>query len=85
VVEMTVREARFGPRRRVRWDDAVGQVCAETIALFPPGIAVLVAGEVVSAAQRDAVEVAVRHGRRLHGASDPTGRWVRVVDRAPAG
>ncbi len=82
LMKATVQQARFGPRRRVAWADAVGEISAETLAVYPPGFPVFIAGEVISAAHCETLQAAVREGRRVHGATDPTGRGVRVVDTA---
>ena len=47
-VVMTPREAYFAKKERVNKKDAIGRVCAEVIALCPPGISVLLPGEVVA-------------------------------------
>src|SRR5262249_17794818 len=41
VAAMTPRDAFFAPHRVVPADDAVGQVCAELVAPYPPGVPVL--------------------------------------------
>ena len=48
---MTPREAFFATGKRVPKDDAVGRVSRETIVHCPPGIPVLMPGEVITPAQ----------------------------------
>jgi len=44
---MNPRDAYFAPKRLVKTKDAVGKISAEVIALCPPGISVLLPGEVI--------------------------------------
>ena len=46
-VVMTPREAYFSKKERIKKEDAIGRVCAEVIALCPPGISVLLPGELI--------------------------------------
>ena len=45
---MSPREAYFAKKRLVKIEDAVGEVSAEVIALCPPGISVLLPGEIIN-------------------------------------
>lgn len=47
-VVMTPREAYFSKKIRVKKEDSIGRVSAEVIALCPPGISVLLPGEIIS-------------------------------------
>lgn len=47
-VVMTPREAYFSKKVRVKKEDSIGRVSAEVIALCPPGISVLLPGEIIS-------------------------------------
>lgn len=42
------RDAYFSPSSTVSIDDAVGQVCAESIMIYPPGIPLIVPGELIT-------------------------------------
>ena len=46
-VVMSPREAYFSKKERIKKEDAIGRVCAEVIALCPPGISVLLPGELI--------------------------------------
>ncbi len=58
-------------RRRVPVAEAVGKVAAETIATYPPGAAVIVAGEEVTAEAVAFLRAVRSHGGVLKGAADP--------------
>ncbi len=44
---MNPRDAYFAPKKLVKIEDAVGKISAEVIALCPPGISVLLPGEII--------------------------------------
>jgi lysine decarboxylase len=73
------REAFLGESDAVAVDAAVGRVSAEAIAGYPPGIPVLLPGERIT----DDVIAYLRQlksaGARLHGASDPAFKTIRVM------
>ena len=46
---MTPRDAYFAPHETVAVDEAIGQVSAELVAPYPPGIPVLAPGERITA------------------------------------
>ena len=78
-MSMLPRDAYFAAKRTVNIEDAIGEICGETIAPYPPGSAVIAAGErlqdgVVSYLRR--VQAA---GGVLYGASDPQFRRIRII------
>lgn len=79
--EMTLREAFDAPHRTVPAGQAVGKVCAEAISPYPPGIPVLLPGEVIQAEQVDILRRLREAGARLQGAADPELETIRVIDR----
>jgi len=67
-------------RRSVSVRSAVGKISAETISAYPPGSAIIVAGEEIS---RDVVKYlkCVRaHGGVLKGASDPEFKRIKILN-----
>jgi lysine decarboxylase len=77
--EMSPREAYFAPHRAVPAQAAVGRVCAELVAPYPPGIPVLAPGERVTAEALDALRIAQQDGCRIAYAADPTLETLQVV------
>ncbi|KAK1642111.1 hypothetical protein QYE76_059916 [Lolium multiflorum] len=47
-VKLTPREAFFTNKKRVCIEDSIGEICGELICPYPPGIPVLIPGEVVT-------------------------------------
>jgi arginine/lysine/ornithine decarboxylase len=69
-VHMTPREAFFTKKRRVRIEDSLGEICGELICPYPPGIPVLIPGEVIT---HDSLSylMNIRHqGITISGAAD---------------
>jgi arginine decarboxylase len=69
---MSPRDAFFADHTTVPAGEAVGRISAELIAPYPPGIPVLVPGEVITAETVEALNAAARSGVRIAYAQDPT-------------
>ena len=76
---LTPREAFFAERETVPWAEAVGRVCAEVVAPYPPGVPLLAPGEQITTAALDALQQAKEEGARIAYAADPTLASVLVV------
>jgi len=83
VAAMTPRDAFFADHVTVDAAAAAGRVCAEVVAPYPPGVPVLVPGEVVTAEMLRSLHALRDAGTRLAYAADPTLRTLHVV-AAPA-
>ncbi|MFZ5597186.1 MAG: aminotransferase class I/II-fold pyridoxal phosphate-dependent enzyme [Bacillota bacterium] len=73
------REAWFAPSRSVRLEQAAGTVSAQWLAVYPPGIPVLVPGEEVSAEMVNYLVTARESGAGFQGQDDPEMRFLRVL------
>jgi lysine decarboxylase len=73
------RVAWFSGSQTVPLRDAVGRVAAELATPYPPGIPVLVPGELVDAEQVGYLEAVVAAGGHVHGAADATLATLRVM------
>lgn len=82
---ITPREAFFAATRAVPLPDAVGEVSAELVIPYPPGIPVLAPGDVVSAAKVEYLRRGAPHGMYVSGPADPTLATLRVVADRPFG
>lgn len=76
---LTPREAFFAPSRMVDAAAAIGMMSADTIAPYPPGFAVLVAGEVIDADTLAYLGRVRDAGGTLYGASDPSLGQLKVI------
>lgn len=77
---MTPRDAFFAPSRAVPLEAAAGDVSAELVIPYPPGIPVLAPGEIITADKVAYLRELAAHGMYLSGPSDPALRTIRVVE-----
>lgn len=82
VQRMNPREAFFAPIRTVALEKAIGCICGETIAFYPPGIPVLCPGEEITEALVEYIRFYQAKGMRLSGAVDSTLETIRVCQEA---
>ena len=66
--------------KRVSIAAAIGKISAESICPYPPGIPVLIPGEVITAAAINYLQQILDLGGELAGCSDPTLETMRIVD-----
>jgi arginine decarboxylase len=78
---MTPREAFFARHETVAAQHAIGRISAELVAPYPPGVPVLVPGEVIGDATLSLLRDAAEGGTRIAYAADPTMTTVQVVDK----
>jgi lysine decarboxylase len=76
---LSPRSAFFAPHESISINQAVGRICAELIAPYPPGIPALAPGEVISAEAIDGLKDAQALGTRIAYAADPSLSHIRVV------
>jgi lysine decarboxylase len=76
---LSPRAAFFAPHEFIPINQAVGRICAELIAPYPPGIPALAPGEVISADVIDGLRDAHASGTRIAYAADPSLSHIRVV------
>jgi arginine/lysine/ornithine decarboxylase len=79
VQAMTPREAFFAAARTVPLAQAAGQVAAELVTPYPPGIPVLAPGEVVTADKLAYLAHGRAHGMYVCGPADPSLATIRVI------
>jgi len=79
VLAMNPREAFYADTVVVPLREAVGRVIADVIKVYPPGIPVLLPGEVVTLDNVLYIEENLRAGLPVQGPDDPTIQKVRVV------
>jgi lysine decarboxylase len=77
---MTPRDAALGPKCAAPLTASIGRVCAESIMFYPPGIPLLMPGEVVTAEIIDVCRELLAGGAHCY-AMDPTLATIRVVSK----
>jgi len=76
---MGTRAATFAPSRPCAFREAMGQVCAESVIPYPPGIPVLLPGERIDAQALAFLEAWIAEGAHIVGAADPDLKTIQVV------
>ncbi len=78
-VGISMRDAYFAPTELVQWADAVGRISADLIAPYPPGVAVVAPGEILTEEIITGLKASKDAGVRIAYATDPTLEHYRVV------
>lgn len=79
-IRMTPARAFYSSQEEVPLDESVGQTMADFIYLYPPGIPLLVPGEVMSEALLQEIQDSIRMGLQVHGITDAGNIPVIVPD-----
>ncbi|MDR0923660.1 MAG: PLP-dependent transferase [Hungatella sp.] len=77
---MTIAEAMDKPRRRIAIADGEGMVSAEFVYVYPPGIPIVVPGEVLKKESIDLIMKYKELGLAVQGMEDENSRELFVVD-----
>jgi arginine decarboxylase len=78
-VTVTPREGFAAPATAVDLDQTLGRLAAEMIVPYPPGIPILVPGELITDAVTKTLRQLLAAGCRMVGMADPTGATVRCI------
>jgi len=79
-LRMNVREAFLAKSELVPWQEAIGQISADTLAAYPPGIPNVLPGESLTAETIAFLRATAAHSSGyVRGAADPLLDSVRVV------
>jgi arginine decarboxylase len=73
------REAFFSPAETVAIDRAVDRLSAELICPYPPGIPVLMPGEIITSKALEYLQQILAAGGKITGCSDPSLQTLKVV------
>lgn len=79
IKRMKPRDAWFSPARTVSLAEAGGRVCAETVAVYPPGIPAVNPGEEITPEIVEYLTLVSKMGLPCQGPSDPTLKTIKVV------
>jgi len=78
-VALSMRDAYFAETEMVNTGDAVGRISADLIAPYPPGVAVVAPGELLTKVIIEGLAVTKAAGVRIAYATDSTLASYRVV------
>ncbi|GIW03409.1 MAG: hypothetical protein KatS3mg059_0029 [Thermomicrobiales bacterium] len=77
---MSPREAFFAPSRAIPLAQAAGEISAELVIPYPPGIPVLAPGDIISPEKLEYLAYGAAQGMYISGAADHRLETIRVVD-----
>lgn len=72
-------EAVYRMKERIRTEDSIGRICGEMVIPYPPGIPVLMPGEVITREILDYVKRCSAGGTRISGTADMTLQYMTVL------
>lgn len=78
-VGISLRDAYFANTTTVACDEAEGRISADLIAPYPPGVAVVAPGEILTSAIIEGLSTSMKAGVRIAYATDPSLATYRVV------
>ncbi len=73
------REAYHAPNKVAKLDDAVDEIAAEMVMIYPPGIPILIPGEIISQTIVDDIKFYIKKGSSLQKDLDED--LIRIVDK----
>ncbi len=76
---VTPRQANQSHQISVPVDRAIGRISAESICPYPPGIPILISGEVITADAIDYLQQVLRLGGEVVGCSDPALEHIKIL------
>ena len=79
---ITPRQADRSRHLSISIDDAVGKISAESICPYPPGIPILIPGEIITSDALDYLRQLLDLEGEIVGCSDPDLEKIEIVDRA---
>jgi arginine decarboxylase len=79
---MLPREAFFGPTESVPADEAPGRIAAELATPYPPGVPVLVPGDLITKEAVEYLRSGVAAGMQLPDPASPSLDTIKVVARS---
>jgi arginine decarboxylase len=81
-MSVTPRDAMYGETRKIHLTEAVGEISAEMIMAYPPGIPLVCPGEYISQEIIDYVQVLKSENADLQGTEDPRVDYIKVLKPA---
>ncbi|PJF45146.1 MAG: arginine decarboxylase [Phototrophicales bacterium] len=78
-IALSPRDAYYAPSRSIPIEQAIGEVVAENIIPYPPGIPLLVPGEIIEQQHLDYMRYIMREGGKVIGPEDKSIQYVRII------
>ena len=77
---LSPREAFFAPTQMLPTAQAIGNLSADFLCPYPPGIPLIIPGEIITQTALNTLTQILRSGGTLTGLSDPTLKTLRVIN-----
>lgn len=77
---MSPRDAFFSRQRAIPLEQAAGEISAELVIPYPPGIPVLAPGDVITVEKLEYLKFGAESGMYISGSADPKLQTIQVVD-----
>ena len=77
--QISPRQAYFSPTETIPIETARDRLCAELICPYPPGIPILMPGEIIASEAIDYLQQVLDSGGIITGCSDPTLKTIQVM------
>lgn len=77
--EMQIYQAKALPRTDVSFEDAIGEMSADYIFLYPPGIPMIVPGEKITREFVEKMRLCIAQGLQIEGLADRNGERIKIV------
>lgn len=81
-VRCRVHEALESPGESIFMEQSEGRICREFVYLYPPGIPILVPGEIISREVLDKIRRLLREGYSVQGMADYSAEHIQVMNAA---
>ena len=75
----TPRNSFYKQKKRIPFQDAVGQISAEFVMFYPPGIPILAPGELITKDAYDYIMLLLEENATITGIEDPTASTINVI------
>lgn len=79
--EVSPREVFFSENKSVPLEKAVGEICAEEVTFYPPGIPILNPGEIITAEILNFIKQQKNFGGRIIGAADTALDTIKIFQK----
>ncbi|AFZ34486.1 arginine decarboxylase [Stanieria cyanosphaera PCC 7437] len=79
-LSLSPREAFFATSETIAIKKSSGRICAELICPYPPGIPILMPGEIITSEAIDYLQTVLTLGGKISGCSDPNLTTIQVIN-----
>ncbi|BAU63648.1 Orn/Lys/Arg decarboxylase major region [Stanieria sp. NIES-3757] len=78
-LSLSPREAFFAAKETISIEESSDRICAELICPYPPGIPILMPGEIITSEAIDYLQTVLTLGGKITGCSDPNLTTIQVI------